>query len=215
MKIVAFVPIKLKSQRLPNKMLLPLGDKLLCQHIFRTLLLVKQVIDVDIYCYCSDEQIKHYLPNDVIFLKRSVELDRDETKGMEIYKCFSSEIKADIYGLFHATSPFIDKSSIIEGFNKILYEQYDSSFSCSKIQTFSWYKNTPLNYSLNNIVKTQDIEPIYWETSAFYLFKKSVLETNKRIGTNPYMIVTNRVESVDIDEKDDYEIAKAIIHTVK
>ena len=38
MKIVIFVPIKLKSERLPNKMLLPLGNKLLCQHIFNTLI---------------------------------------------------------------------------------------------------------------------------------------------------------------------------------
>ena len=33
------VPIKLNSQRLPNKMMLPMGNKLLCQHIFYTLLL--------------------------------------------------------------------------------------------------------------------------------------------------------------------------------
>ena len=56
MKVVAFVPIKLKSQRLKNKMRLPLGNKMLFQHIFDKLLNVKH--DLDIYCYCSDNSIE-------------------------------------------------------------------------------------------------------------------------------------------------------------
>ena len=60
MKIVTFIPIKLNSQRLPNKMLLPLGNKLLCQYIFDILLEVQKIIDLDIYCYCSDETISKY-----------------------------------------------------------------------------------------------------------------------------------------------------------
>ena len=44
--------------------------------------------------------------------------------------------------------------------------------SVSHIQTFTWYKNTPINYNLDNVVRTQDIKPVFWETSAFYIFKK-------------------------------------------
>jgi CMP-N-acetylneuraminic acid synthetase len=33
---------------------------------------------------------------------------------------------------------------------------------------------------------------------------------NRRIGFNPKMIETSRIESIDIDELDDYELAKAI-----
>ena len=212
MIINIFVPIKLKSQRLPNKMLLPLGNKLLCQYIFDTLLEVKKIIDCNIYCYCSNESIIEYLPNGINFLKRDISLDSNETKGMTIYKSFIEKIDGDIYCLCHATSPFIKKESIINGLNKVIYENYDSSFSVSKIQTFSWYKNKPLNYDFNNIIKTQDIEPVFYETSAFFIFKKNILEKyNRRIGFNPFMIETNRIESIDIDEYEDYELAKSII----
>ena len=212
MKIIAFVPIKLNSQRLPNKMLLPLGDKKLCQHIFYTLLEVKEEIDLDIYCYCSDESIKSYLPDDIIFLKRDKKLDLDETKGIEIYKSFINQVDGNIHLLCHATSPFIKPSSIIKGVNKILLENNDSAFSVSKIQTFCWYKNKTLNYDLNNVIRTQEIEPVYFETSAFFIFKKEILEKyNRRIGLTPYMVETDRIESIDIDEKDDYELAKNII----
>jgi CMP-N-acetylneuraminic acid synthetase len=211
MKIVCFVPIKLNSQRLPNKMLLPLGDKLLCQHIFYTLLKVKKEINIEIYCFCSNEKIKEYLPNDVLFLKRDDKLDSDQTLGIEIYTSFVNKIDSDIYILCHATSPFITSDSIISGINKILYENYDSACSVSRVQTFCWYKNKPLNYDLKNVIKTQDITPIYWETSAFYMFKKEMLvDEKRRIGDNPYLIETNRIESIDIDEKEDYDLALKI-----
>lgn len=208
MKIVAFVPIKLKSQRLPNKMLLPLGEgKILCQHIFNTLLEVKKVIDLDIYCYCSDETIIQYLPTDIFFLKRSNALDSDETKGMDIYQSFVNTINSDIYLLCHATSPYIKKESILKGLNSIMIYGYDSAFSCSKVKTFCWYNDKPLNYNLDNIIRTQDIEPVYWETSAFYMFTKDVIRNKKRIGVNSYKVETDRIESIDIDELEDYQIA--------
>ena len=208
MKIVSFVPIKLNSERLPNKMLLPLGDKLLCQHIFDKLLEVQKTIDMDIYCFCSDKKIKEYLPKNILFLKRDISLDSNETKGLDIYKSFSEKINADIYGLFHATSPFIKPENIIIGFNKIIKENYDSSFSVSKIQTFIWYDNKPLNYSLDNVVRTQDIQPILYETSAFYIFQSDILNKyNRRIGENPFIVETDNIEAIDIDEQKDYELA--------
>jgi CMP-N-acetylneuraminic acid synthetase len=215
MKINIFVPIKLNSQRLKNKMLLPLGNKLLCQHIFDTLLEVKKEIDCDIYCYCSDETIINFLPTGVLFLKRDSNLDSNETKGLSIYNSFIKQIDGNVYCLCHATSPFIKKDSIIDGLNKVINEKYDSSFSVSKIQTFSWFKNKPINYDLNDIIKTQDIEPVFYETSAFFIFEKNILEKyNRRIGFDPYMILTDRIESIDIDEYEDYDLANAIINTV-
>lgn len=211
MKIICFVPIKLNSQRLPNKMMLPLGEKKLCQHIFSTLIEVQKEINLDIYCYCSDENIIQYLPKNVKFLKRDKNLDRDETKGIEIYKSFINQIHGDIYILCHATSPFIKSNSILIGLNKIILENYDSAFSVSKIQTFCWFNNNTLNYDLTNVVRTQEIEPVFYETSAFYIFKKEILHKfNRRIGFNPFLVETNRIESIDIDEKEDYELAKNI-----
>jgi CMP-N-acetylneuraminic acid synthetase len=213
MKIVCLVPIKLNSQRLQNKMMLPLGEKKLCQHIFDTLLEVKKEIDLDIYCYCSDENIKKYLPENVKFLKRDKNLDKDETKGIEIYKSFINQINGDIYMLCHATSPFIKSKSILKGLEKILDNNHDSALSVSKIQTFCWYKNKTLNYELTNVVRTQEIEPVFYETSAFYIFKKEILDVhNRRIGFNPFLVETDRIESIDIDEKEDYNLAKNLIN---
>lgn len=210
-KIVAVVPIKLHSQRLPNKMMLPLGKKVLCQHIFDTLLQVQEKYpEMEIYCYCSQESIKSVLPLGVKFLLRELELDSNTTKGMDIYQSFANKVPADIYLLAHATSPFISSTSIIKGLQSVEGE-YDSAFAVSKIKTFCWYQEKPLNYSLNDIVRTQNIEPIYWETSAFYIFTASVLNNKRRIGKHSNAIETDRIESIDIDDADDYHLACQVV----
>ena len=68
MKIVALVPIKLNSQRLPHKNILPVAGHPLCWHICNTL---KQVNTIDdIYVYCSDPEVEKYMPSGINFLQR-------------------------------------------------------------------------------------------------------------------------------------------------
>ena len=103
MKVVAFVPIRLNSQRVAGKNLrLLAGEPLMC-HILRTLCDVPRIDEIHVYC--SDESIRAYLPAGVRFLRRSPSLDRNDTLGREIYDAFTAEVEADIYVLAHATSP--------------------------------------------------------------------------------------------------------------
>ena len=79
MKVVAFVPIRLNSQRVEGKNLRLLGGEPLLCHILRTLLEVEAIDEV--YVYCSDPAVRPYLPDGVQFLRRSPRLDRNETLG--------------------------------------------------------------------------------------------------------------------------------------
>lgn len=211
MKTVAFVPIKLSNQRLPGKNLLPLAGKPLCQHIFETLLEVPEIDEV--VAYCSDESLCEYLPTGVKFLQRAEELDGNLVKGAQIYEAFLKEVDADIYVLAHATSPFIKPISIEKGINAVKSGEYDSAFAVEKVQTFAWFKNEPLNYSLKDVPRTQDIEPVWIETSAFYVFRREVFEDHgRRIGFDPLLVETDGLENIDIDEAKDYEMAKMMVN---
>ncbi len=55
MKTVALIPIKLNLQRLPHKNILPIAGHPLCWHIVNTLLQVKDIDEV--YIFCSDEAV--------------------------------------------------------------------------------------------------------------------------------------------------------------
>ena len=212
MKTVAFVPIRLNSKRVVGKNLKMLGNKPLLCYILDTLVNVKRIDEV--YVYCSSEEIIKYLPQGVKFLKRPESLDRDETLGKEIYEEFTKTIDADVYVLAHTTAPFMKVTTVENALSKILDEGYDSAFSAEKIQTFAWFNGKTLNYDLKEIPRTQTIEPVYVETSAFFMFKREIWKVHKqRIGFNPYFAIVDKIEGVDIDWPEDFEFAEKILET--
>ena len=210
MKVVAFVPIRLNSKRVVGKNLKMLGNKPLLQYILETLTNAASIDEV--YVYCSQEEIIPLLPQGVKFLKRDESLDRDETLGQEIYDAFTKEIDADVYVLAHTTSPFIKVETIDNAVRQVTEGNHDSAFSAQKVQTFTWYKGEPLNYDLKEIPRTQTIEPVYFETSAFYIFRKEIWTIeHQRIGRNPYIAIVNPIEGIDIDNPEDFEFAEQVL----
>ena len=126
---------------------------------------------------------------------------------MEITR-LGQEIDADIYVLCHATSPFIRSETIEKGLRAVRDGEYDSAFAAQRLQTFVWYKGERLNYDPDDVPRTQDIEPICIETSAFFIYKKHVVtDIRRRIGNRPLICECDNVESVDIDYASDYEMA--------
>ena len=207
MNVIAFIPIKLNSQRLPHKNILPIAGRPLCWHIVNSLLHVKDINKV--FVYCSDEAVMQYLPQGVLFKKREKRLDEDCVKGFEIYQSFIEEEFADVYVLAHTTSPFIKTHTIENSLGHILAGDNDSAFSAERIQTFAWYNGKPINYDLTDVPRTQDMEPVWIETSGFYMFQRDVfVKHHRRIGFQPYIQEVSGIEALDIDEAKDFELAK-------
>lgn len=209
MKTVAFVPIRLNSQRVAGKNLRLLGGKPLMCHILQTLTRVEEIDEV--YVFCSDDSIRDLLPAGVRFLRRDPALDRDETLGREIYDSFTQQVDADLYVLAHATSPFIRDATIRDALLRVRSGDNDSAFSAERIQTFAWYEGRPLNYSPDAIPRTQTIEPVYIETSAFFIFPRELwCGRGRRIGERPYLAVVDRIEGLDIDYPEDFALGELI-----
>lgn len=200
MKIVAIVPMKLNNRRLPQKNTKRFTNgKPLCSYILSTLLEIDKIDEV--YVYCSNPEIKEFIPNKVKFLQRSESLDKDTTSMTEVLTCFTKEVPADIYVMTHTTAPFISKESIQKGLESVVSGKYDSSFAAKKLQDFLWMEGKPFNYTLDNIPRTQDLQPIYEETSGFYIYTHDVMtELHRRIGENPFIVEIGEIESIDIDE---------------
>lgn len=212
MKTVAFVTIKLNSTRLPNKNILPLGGHPLSWHICNTLLQCKTIDEI--YIYCSEERIMDYVPQDprMRFRKREPWLDGDLIRAQDTYQAFVSEVDADIYVAALTTAPFMTAASIDAAVSKVQSGEYDSAFSAQKIQTFVWYQGKPLNYSPQSIPRTQDLDPVLVETSGFFVFRKELWTRYKRrIGLNPYIQIVDDMEAVDIDTRQDYELAQKLM----
>jgi CMP-N-acetylneuraminic acid synthetase len=210
MKTIAVVPMKLNNERLPNKNTKPFDNgKPLCYYILETLLMVNGLDDI--YVYCSNPRIQDYIPEGIKFIRRSESLDISSTSMNEVLKCFSKDVEADIYLMTHATSPFVLAGSIENALLKVKTGDYDSALAVQKVQEFLWKDGKSFNYDLSSIPRTQDLPKLYAETSGFYIYKKEIIQNhNRRIGFKPYLQEVSKIESTDIDEKEDFMIANAI-----
>ena len=215
MKIVAVVPVKLNNERLPNKNTKPFSSgKPLISYVLGTLKRVSGISDI--YVYCSNDAILPYLQEGVQYKKRVASLDSSTTSMNEILLSFSQEVDADYYVLVHATSPFISVDSIEKGISAVESGEYDSALAVTKMQDFLWVDGKPFNYDLANIPRTQDLNPIFCETSGFYIFSKSLIQNQmRRVGDFPCLVEVSKVEALDIDEFEDFIIADAVSSYLK
>lgn len=211
MKIVALVPIKLNSERVKEKNIRKFCDGTpLVQFILKSLNASKKIDDV--YVYCSDDNVKDYLIDDVKYLKRPKFLDENTANANDIIREFIKEVDADIYVLSHATSPFVKTESIDKCIDIVANSKiYDSAFIVQKIQAFMWQNDKPLNFDPNHFPRTQDLEPIYMEGSGAFVFSKEVFKKyNRRIGVKPCLVEVDSIENFDIDTEEEMKVAQAI-----
>lgn len=210
MKIIAFMPIKLHNERCPGKNTRILGGKPLLAYELETLESTGLCGDINVFC--SSEDVIPFIPKGVNFLKRPEFLDLPTSNFTQLAEEFIKMRDADIYILLHATAPFITANTMKECIEAVTSGEYDSAFCARKIQTFLWQNNRPLNFDASNLPRTQDLTPIYEETSGIYVFKKEVFtHLKRRIGEKPFIKVVSMKESVDIDEEKDFSIAESVL----
>ena len=210
MRTVALVPIKMNNERTPGKNTKKLSDGTpLIQCILKTLKDCKEIDDV--YVYCSNEAIKEYLIDGVHYLKRDAKFDTATADVNDMFRTFSLEVPADIFVLAHATAPFQEPESIDKGIRQVKSGEYDSALAVTKLLEFFWQDGKPVNYDTLKIPRTQDLNPYYEETTGLYIFTKRVIqERRSRIGDKPYLLEVSKIESTDINDPIDFEIANAL-----
>lgn len=210
MKVVSLIPIKLNSTRIPGKNTKELYDGTPLMHFIQKTCLQAKNID-EVYIYCSDETAQDYLVPGVKFLKRPEYLDGDDCNANDIIREFMNVVNADIYVNAHTTSPFAKTSTVEELVDKVLSGEYDSAFCAESIKTFMWQDGKPLNFDPDHFPRTQDLPTIYGETSIAYVFsKESFVKHGRRLGSKPYIKEVGKIEAMDIDYPEDFEIANAI-----
>lgn len=209
-KIVAIMPIKLNNERLPGKNTKLLGSKPLIQYQLEALVEVEQI--QDIFVFCSDDQIQQFLIPNVKFLKRDSVLDLPTSNFTQIFESFYRQVPADIYVYAHATAPFVTQKTIRECIDAVRNNGFDSAFCASKIQDYLWQDGKPLNFDASNLPRSQDLSPIYRETSGVYVFTKEVFtEYKRRVGNNPYVKEVTFKEAVDINNPEEFDLAQALL----
>jgi CMP-N-acetylneuraminic acid synthetase len=204
----------MNNERVPGKNTKLLFDGTPLIHCIMNTLKLSKEID-EIYVYCSDAKIKEYLIDGVKYLERPTIYDGADADINAMHYSITQKIDADIYVLAHATAPFLKAESIDRGIQAVKSGRYDSALSVSKLQDFIWKDGKTFNFSLDKIPRTQDLEPLWVETTGLDIFTKEVMNLyHSRTGRNPYMLEVSKIEAIDIDYPIDFEVANLIYEAI-
>lgn len=212
----AFVPIKSHSERVPGKNFKQLGNKPLFMWIIEALLGVEGISKITIDTDSDNAQLWALNSNPRINLKqRNPLLLGDFTSMNEIIWDHLKESNNGDFLMTHATNPFLSKTTIESAISTFYAQKifgYDSVFTVSVIQGRLFdSEGLPLNHDPSSLVRTQDLSPVFMENSCLYLFDKSSFTLNKsRIGVSPYRFIIPSLESIDIDSKEDWDLAHRV-----
>ena len=217
-RVVALLPMKAHSSRVPGKNYRELAGKPLFKWILDALLSIDEIdqviINTDARAILTENGL---IESDrVVIRDRKKELCGDEVNMNLVLADDVESVPADIYIMTHTTNPLLSSETIRAGLNKFITEKKagncDSLFTVNKLQTrFYREDGSPVNHDPDNLIPTQELEPWFEENSNLYMFTAdSFSKTRARIGEKPIMHETPRIESVDIDEEEDWTIAEAL-----
>lgn len=209
MKTVAFVPLRLNSQRVAGKNLRLLGGEPLMCHILRTLAGIGEIDEV--YAYCSDERICEYLPRSVRFLRRSPGLDRDTTLGREIYDSFTADVEADLYVLAHATSPFIRAETVADALRHVRSGGVRFGVQRREDPDLRLVRRPAAQLCAGRHPPHADHRAgLYRNQRIFHFPAHALVRPRTPHREKPYMAVVDRIEGLDIDNPEDFTMAEII-----
>ena len=206
-KIIALVPMKGHSERVPDKNIKPIAGKPCFHWIVETLTKSKYIKEIVINTD-SDEIAKSASVNfKVTILNRPDFLLGDMVSIQPLIAYDLSQTDGDYYLQTHSTNPMLTTETIdkaIESF--FAQKEYDALFSVTQVKSrFYWLDGKGINHNPKYLIRTQDLESIYEENSCLYIFSKETnLKYENRLGSNPMMFPIDRLEAADIDEWEDF-----------
>jgi len=216
MMTVALLPMKGHSERVPNKNLRNFCGRPLFHWVLESLLGSKYISFVVINTD-SEAIAKSALDSfdRVKIINRPKSIQGDFVSMNEIIAYDLTQVEGEHFLQTHSTNPLLTAQTIDKAI-KCYFENlevYDSLFSVTRQQTrLYWRDGRPINHDPQELLRTQDLEPVYEENSNMYIFSKNsfAASSNKRIGIKPQMFELDRMEAMDIDEEVDFKLAELL-----
>jgi CMP-N-acetylneuraminic acid synthetase len=212
-RVVALVPMRHDSKRVPGKNYRPFAGRPLYHYIVKSLLdcpfIAEVTIDTDSPTIMKDASGQF---PEVRLIERPKNLRADTVPMNDVLLHDVTKVEADYYVQTHSTNPLLSTETITRAIELFIdkHPSYDSLFSVTRMQKRLWdAQGQAINHDSNVLLRTQDLPPVYEENSCVYIFSRSGLEARgNRIGERPFMFEIDPVEAWDIDDELDFSIAE-------
>jgi len=208
-KVGVFLPGRLASSRLPNKLVLPIGDTCLWEIACKKLDSISDKFEKCVLISKKDKELvkiaKKFKSLKIIY--RSPETSLKDNPLNFVFKDIE-KMDSDIVMFLNPCFLFLNEATI-ELALKNVSETYPWVESVKRFN--SWlYDEKGLMFDLDlTSMNTKFLKPMYQPAHAFRIFdKKEFLETGKMSKSKPLLELINENECIDVDTKEDYEYAK-------
>lgn len=211
MKNIAIIPARGGSKRLPGKNLLALGDIPLIAYSILYARSNPEIIG-EVYVSTDDDQIKAVSINyGAKVIERPAAISGDQEPTVSALRHVLEQVgPVDNVFLLQPTNPLRPAALLTDAFRIYLEKRCESLFTVSqshkKLGRIVGDKFQPFNYTAG--MRSQDMEPLYFENGLLYIVSQSVIRTNTIISEDAFpMIVEHPYADVDIDTESDFAYA--------
>jgi CMP-N-acetylneuraminic acid synthetase/quercetin dioxygenase-like cupin family protein len=218
-KVVAMIPARLGSKRVPKKNLRLLNGKPLIAYCIETA--KKSGVFDEIYINSEAEIFRDIASDyDIRFYKRAEALSSDQTINDEFAYDFIKNVACDVLVQFLPTSPLITEEEVREFVKRMLDTGFDTLVSVINHQIACVYRDEPINFAYSEAHRSsQEMVPVQsYATVLMAWDKKSFIKNMQDHGcayhgaaakTGYFEI--NGLSTIDIDKEEDFQMAEVAL----
>ncbi len=215
-KIIAMIPARMGSQRLPRKNTALIAGKPL----------VAYAIKAAKACPYFDQVIVNTNDPRVVAISKSYgvevynraeEFAHSEARSDEVVNEFLGAFPCDVIAWVNTTSPLQPLGEITKVVDYFFENSLDALFTVYNEKVHCMYQNQPVNYSLKELfAKTQDLEPVQRFVYSVMMWNAPIfLETYRKTGAAFFCGKTgtfpvSKLTSILIKDKEDLMVADSI-----
>ena len=218
-KLVAMIPARLGSKRVPKKNLRLLDGKPLISYVIES---VKAANIFDAIYLNSEADIFKKIADEhgIEFYKRDAEYANDSATNDAFGLDFLEHIECEILIQILPTSPFLTPEEIVAFAQKMVSEKLDTLISVEHKQIACIYKNESINFEKLKVnPPSQTMEPLKVYATALMGWRSDVFKKNMQKYTSAYhggdgktdFFELRGLSTIDIDREEDFLLADALM----
>lgn len=215
-KMIAMIPARLGSKRIPRKNLRYLGEKPLIQYPIDLALQIPEFESV----WVNTESVELGAVARQLgagFHKRPEAFSADNCTNREFTYHFMCEHECDYVIMVNSTSPLLSLETVQKFIRFVDEHDYDTILSTISEKAETFYRGKALNFSLEQKVNSQMLEPVEKTVWALTAWKRETFMELEQKGICPVFggkLATFHIpkdEACDLDTEEDWRIAEGAV----